>query len=123
MQAAADQLVKLFRRECEMRVALAAMWPWTPNDCGAIGLNGIAVKERLMWYLYKIGAVLNFGGGATFDTMPVLSRRHIPEARRSTPAEKIPSMVDVMAEKSAYAANVLDAGTFTTIPPLQCSAN
>ena len=46
-QAVADQLVKLFKRECEMRIALAAMWPWSPNDSGAIGLNGIAVRERL----------------------------------------------------------------------------
>ena len=52
-----------------MRIALAAMWPWTPNDAGAIGLNGIAVKERLAWYLYKIGAVMNFGGGADFDRL------------------------------------------------------
>ena len=44
-QAVADQLVKLFRKECEMRIALAAMWPWTANDAGAIGLNGVAVKS------------------------------------------------------------------------------
>jgi hypothetical protein len=44
-QAVANQLVKLYRRECEMRIATAAMWPWTPNDSGAIGLNGHPAAE------------------------------------------------------------------------------
>ena len=119
MQAAADQLVKLYRRECEMRIALAAMWPWNRTIAGAIGLNGVAVKERLMWYLCKIGAVMNFGGGASFDTMtPSFPGGISPRLEDRLQPEKIPSMVDVMAEKSAYAANVLDNGKVSTMPPI-----
>jgi hypothetical protein len=119
MQAAADQVVKLFRKECELRLAIAAMWPWTPNDSGAIGLNGIAVKERLCWYLYKIGAVMNFGGGADFDRMtPSFPGGISPRLEDRLQPEKIPSMVDVMAEKSAYACKVLDSGVVAHEPTI-----
>ena len=63
-QAVADQLVKLFRKECEMRIALAAHVALDPNDSGAIGLNGVAVKERYMVIFTKLERSLNFGGGA-----------------------------------------------------------
>jgi hypothetical protein len=117
MQAAADQVVKLFRKECELRLAIAAMWPWTPNDSGAIGLNGIAVKERLMWYLYKVGAVLNFGGGTAIDTMvPSFPGGISPRLEDRLQPEKIPSMTAVMAEKSAYACKVLDSGVVASEP-------
>jgi hypothetical protein len=116
-QAVADRLVELFKRECQMRIGLAAMWPWTPNDSGAIGLNGVSVRERYMWYFYKIGAVMNFGGGSSFDTMtPSFPGGISPRLEDRLQPEKIPSMVDVMAEKSAYAAKVLDAGVVASEP-------
>jgi hypothetical protein len=99
MQGIADRIVELFKRECPVRLDIAAMWPWTPNDSGAIGLNGVAVKERLMWYFYKIGAVMNFGGGAALDTMvPSFPGGVSPRLEDRLQPEKIPSMVDVMAE-------------------------
>lgn len=114
MQAAADQLVKLFKRECELRISLNAMWPWG-NDAAAIGLNGIAVKERLMWYLYKVGAVMNFGGGANLEHMiPSFPGGISPRLEDRLQAEKIPSLIEVMAEKTAYAFNVLDTGKVAT---------
>jgi hypothetical protein len=115
-QAVADQLVKLFRKECQLRLAIVPMWAWDNSDRGAIGLSGVAVKERYCHYFYKIGATLNAGGGLPFDRMqpsfpggvcPRLEWRLLPEA--------IPSMADVMAEKSAYAAKVLDGGKVATV--------
>jgi hypothetical protein len=117
MQGVADRVVELFKRECKMRLDIAAMWPWTPNDSGAIGLNGVAVKERLMWYLYKIGAVMNFGGGADFDRMiPSFPGGISPRLEDRLQPEKIPTMVAVMREKSEYAAKVLDAGVVASEP-------
>jgi hypothetical protein len=110
-QAVADKLIKLCFRECELRLAVLPMWAWNNSDRGAIGLSGVAVKERYMRYFYKAGTVINRLGGLPVDrAVPSFPGRLEPRFELKLQPKKIPSMIDDMGERSAYASKVLDAG-------------
>lgn len=71
-----------------------------------------------MHYLYKVGATLHLGGG-TFDMdrmIPSFPGALCPRLEWQLLPDAIPSMSDVLREKSEYAAKVLDAGVVAPEP-------
>ena len=108
--------VKLFRRAHEIGLEAAAMWQWKESDRFAIALAGLELKRLVMNHIFKIGSVVNPLGGLPYNHQ----EPSFPGGQNPKPTEwaltpdKVSSLVEALAERSAYAARALDGGKIET---------
>jgi hypothetical protein len=117
------EAVKLFRRAHEIGLEAAAMWQWKDSDRIACALAGLELKRLVMHHIFKIGSVVNpLGGLPWHHTVPSFPGGQNPKPTEwALTPEKVPSLVEALAERSKFAARMLDGGnigkTTRTVAP------